>query len=66
MKKFISPLTYLAEDLLREVVKEVYKAGGIPVLNVELNGVAELGAAVRRCGAIELGKPDEKTGHGNL
>ena len=34
--------TYLAEDLLREVVKEVYKAGGIPVLNIELNGVAEM------------------------
>ncbi|MFN8300169.1 MAG: aminopeptidase [Chitinophagales bacterium] len=34
--------SYLAEPLLVEVVKEVYKAGGIPVLNVELRGVNEL------------------------
>ncbi len=29
--------SYLAEPLLREVITEVYKAGGHPVLNVELN-----------------------------
>lgn len=29
--------TYLAEPLLREVVKETYKAGGIAVLNVEID-----------------------------
>ncbi len=29
--------SYLAEPLLREVVTEVYKAGGHPVINVELN-----------------------------
>lgn len=33
--------SYLAEPLLREVVKEIYIAGGIPVLNVELKGVHE-------------------------
>lgn len=33
--------SYLAEPLLREVVKEIYIAGGIPVLNVELKGVTE-------------------------
>jgi aminopeptidase len=40
-KVFISS-SYLAEPLLREVVKEVYIAGGIPVLNVEINGVGDL------------------------
>ncbi|HRG90470.1 MAG TPA: aminopeptidase, partial [Chitinophagales bacterium] len=40
-KVFISS-SYLAEPLLREVVKEVYIAGGIPVLNVELNGIGDL------------------------
>lgn len=34
--------TYLAEDLLREVAKEVYIAGGIPVMNIELQGFGEL------------------------
>lgn len=34
--------TYLAEPLLREVVKEIYIAGGIPVLHVELNRIGEL------------------------
>ncbi len=34
--------THLAEPLLREVVKEVYLAGGIPVLNVELNGIGNI------------------------
>ena len=34
--------TYLAEPLLREVAKEIYIAGGIPVLNVELHGVNDL------------------------
>lgn len=34
--------TSLAEDLLREVAREIYIAGGIPVLNVELRGVNEL------------------------
>lgn len=29
--------SYLAEPLLKEVVKEVYKAGGNPALNIELN-----------------------------
>jgi aminopeptidase len=33
--------SYLAEPLLVEVAKEVYKAGGIPVFNIELNGVSE-------------------------
>jgi aminopeptidase len=33
--------SYLAEPLLREVAKEVYKAGGIPVFNVELNNVTD-------------------------
>ena len=32
----------LAEPLIKEVVKAVYVAGGIPVLNVELNGISEL------------------------
>ena len=32
----------LAEPLIREVTKAVYQAGGIPVLNVELNGISEL------------------------
>lgn len=32
----------LAEPLIKEVMKAVYIAGGIPVLNVELNGVGEL------------------------
>lgn len=34
--------TYLAEPLLREVAKEVYIAGGIPVINIELKGMPEL------------------------
>ena len=34
--------SYLAERLLLEVVKEVYLAGGIPVLSVEIKGVSEL------------------------
>jgi aminopeptidase len=33
--------SYLAESLLAEVAKEVYKAGGIPVFNIELNGIGE-------------------------
>lgn len=33
--------SYLAEPLLREVAKEVYIAGGIPVFNVELNKVTD-------------------------
>ncbi len=32
----------LAEPLIREVVKAVYMAGGIPVLSVELNGISDL------------------------
>ena len=40
-KVYISS-SYLAEPLLREVVKEVYIAGGIPVLNIELNGINDL------------------------
>ena len=32
----------LAEPLIKEVVKAVYIAGGIPVLNVELQGIGEL------------------------
>src|SRR5689334_7309465 len=40
-KVYISS-TYLAEDLLREVAREVYKSGGIPILNIELKGVNEL------------------------
>jgi len=31
--------SYLAEPLLAEVAKEVYKAGGIPVFNIELKGM---------------------------
>lgn len=31
--------TYLAEPLLVEVAKEVYKAGGIPVFNIEIKGL---------------------------
>ena len=34
--------SYLAEPLLREVAKEIYIAGGIPVFNVELQGVNDL------------------------
>src|ERR1043165_165130 len=34
--------SYLAEDLVREVAREVYKAGGIPLVNVEMRGIAEL------------------------
>lgn len=34
--------TYLAEPLMREVVKETYIAGGIPMLNVDLNGMNQL------------------------
>ncbi|MFN8322215.1 MAG: aminopeptidase [Chitinophagales bacterium] len=34
--------TSLAEDLLREVAKEVYLAGGIPVVNIEMSGLGEL------------------------
>lgn len=34
--------SYLAEPLLREVVKGIYKAGGHPQLNIELNGVSDL------------------------
>ncbi len=34
--------SYLAEPLLREVVKETYIAGGIPVLNVEIDGIGEM------------------------
>lgn len=49
-KVYISS-TYLAENLLREVVKEVYKAGGIPVLNVELDGMSDL--------ALEYGNADQ-------
>lgn len=33
--------SYLAEDLLAEVAKEVYKAGGIPVFNIEVRGLGE-------------------------
>ncbi len=33
--------SYLAEALLAEVAKEVYKAGGIPVFNIELNSIGE-------------------------
>lgn len=33
--------SYLAESLLAEVAKEVYKAGGIPIFNIELNGIGE-------------------------
>lgn len=40
-KVYISS-TYLAENLLREVAKEIYIAGGIPVMNIELQGVSEL------------------------
>ncbi len=40
--------TYLAEPLLREVAKEIYIAGGIPVMNIELHGVNEL--------ALQFGK----------
>src|SRR5690349_11609565 len=43
--------SYLAEPLLREVVKEIYIAGGIPSLNVELNGVNEL--------ALEYGSDEQ-------
>ena len=31
--------SYLAEPLLKEVVKETYIAGGIPILNIEINGL---------------------------
>lgn len=34
--------SYLAEPLLREVTREVYQAGGQPVLDIELNGFADL------------------------
>ena len=40
-KVYISS-TYLAEPLLREVVKETYIAGGIPAVNVELNDLNSL------------------------
>jgi aminopeptidase len=40
-KVYISS-SYLAENLLREVAKEIYIAGGIPVFNIELQGVSEL------------------------
>lgn len=33
--------TYLAEPLLQEVVKETYKAGGIPVLHIDIKGTGE-------------------------
>lgn len=34
--------SYLAEPLLQQVMKEVYIAGGIPLLNVEIQGVEHL------------------------
>lgn len=34
--------SYLAESLLREVVRQIYTAGGFPVLDVELNGFSDL------------------------
>lgn len=34
--------SYLAEPLILEVFKEIYKAGGHPFLNVELNGLNDL------------------------
>jgi aminopeptidase len=34
--------SYLAEPLLIEVAKEVYKAGGHPYFNIELNGLNEM------------------------
>ncbi len=34
--------SYLADPLLREVAKEIYIAGGIPVLNLELQGINDL------------------------
>jgi aminopeptidase len=33
--------TYLAESLLKEVAREIYLAGGIPVFNIELKGMSE-------------------------
>ena len=41
-EKIFFSSAYLAEPLIREVVKEIYIAGGIPVLNVELQGIQEL------------------------
>jgi aminopeptidase len=34
--------TYLAEPLLREVAKEIYIAGGVPLLNIDINGLSGL------------------------
>lgn len=34
--------SYLAEPLLQQVMKEVYVAGGIPLLNIEIKGVDHL------------------------
>jgi len=40
-KVYISS-SYLAEPLLKEVVRETYIAGGIPVLNIEINGIGNM------------------------
>jgi aminopeptidase len=34
--------SYLAESLVQQVVKEIYLAGGNPVLNIELNGLQNM------------------------
>lgn len=44
--------TYLAESLLREVVKEIYIAGGIPSLNIDLKGMG--GLALEYAGEEQL------------
>ena len=44
--------THLAESLLREVVKEIYMAGGIPSLSIDLKGMG--GLAVEYASAEQL------------
>ncbi|MCS6935242.1 MAG: aminopeptidase [Chitinophagales bacterium] len=48
--------TYLAEPLLRELIKETYLAGGIPYLNVEIEGQNDL--AIQYGSAGQLSQPN--------